>query len=112
MIYSRIALSVLTLCMATQSVVAHEPLANESELRERKCSAPIRPENDQNDQQWKAFVQEVESFRTCVSDKLQWHELAAVRHNEDARLAVKRWNEFVRSSLNAPEDFPWPPEDK
>ena len=76
----------------------------------RECVAPTRPDNDQDDVQWQAFLAEVKAFRHCVSDKMQWHELAATRHNETARQEVERWNDFVRASLNAPEDFPWPEE--
>ena len=83
------------------AVLAHDNIS-------RECAAPERPENDQDDKQWQTFLQEVQAFRHCVSDKMQWHELAAVRHSETARQEVERWNEFVRSSLNAPEDFPWP----
>ncbi|MEM7097495.1 MAG: hypothetical protein AAF541_04485 [Pseudomonadota bacterium] len=91
------------------SVAAHEPVRGaDDELVGRVCSAPTRPENDQDDAQWQTFVRQVEVFRACVSDKMQWHELAAVRHNENARQAIEHWNEFVQSSLNAPEDFPWP----
>jgi hypothetical protein len=36
------------------------------------------------------------------------HEAAGRAHQEAARDAVQSWNDFVRTSLNAPGDFPWP----
>lgn len=99
-LFSLIAILVFAVC-GISPVSAHDGIV-------RECHPPERPENDQDDVAWQAFIKQVETFRHCVSDKMQWHELAAVRHNETARLEVERWNEFVRSSLNAPEDFPWP----
>ena len=57
------------------------------------------------------FVAEIDAFRECVNAKMQWHEQAVQVHNDNARQVVALWNEFVQTSLNAPEDFPWPEEE-
>ena len=87
----------------TQACLAHE-------LAPADCNAPIRPVDDQNDLLWQAFLNEIDVFRDCVTQQMAWHEQSAKRHQAEARDAVEDWNAFVRDSLNAPEDFPWPPE--
>ncbi len=73
------------------------------------CTPPVRPENDQDDHLWRAFLREVDTFRQCVNDKMEWHRAAAAAHEQNAREVVQTWNRFVQVSLNAPEDFPYPP---
>ncbi|TVS14325.1 MAG: hypothetical protein EA417_15300 [Gammaproteobacteria bacterium] len=73
------------------------------------CHAPGRPADDQEDRRWQAFLQDVDSYRACISDFAAESERAAVAHREAARKAVADWNDFVRRELNAPADFPWPP---
>lgn len=82
---------------------AHDPMQN-------VCLAPERPQNDQDDVLWDRFIREVDEFRDCVSDRMRWHQRAAAEHSGHAEVAVDAWNDFVRTSLNAPEDFPWGPE--
>ena len=77
-LFSLIAILVFAVC-GISPVSAHDGIV-------RECHPPERPENDQDDVAWQAFIKQVETFRHCVSDKMQWHELAAVRHNETARL--------------------------
>ena len=96
-----IALVLLTVC---STVFAHEPMSD-------ACSPPERPADDQNDVLWQAFMNEIDGFRNCVNDKMVWHEAAADKHNDNARQVVTLWNDFVQTSLNVPEDFPWPLED-
>ena len=93
-------LAILLLASSGASL-AHEPMAH-------SCTAPERPEDDQNDVLWQQFMSEIDAFRACVNDKMQWHQSAADAHQQEAREIVDLWNEFVRTSLNAPEDFPWP----
>ncbi len=81
------------------------------EFTEPECFAPSRPVDDQNDAAWQDFLDDIDEFRACTAKKMERHEAAVLDHQESARLAVAAWNEFVRTSLNAPEDFPWPPED-
>lgn len=73
-----------------------------------RCSAPARPHDDQNDVLWQQFLDDIEQFRACVQNRMQAEEQAASAHQAAARAAVEDWNTFVRTSLNAPEDFPWP----
>ena len=73
-----------------------------------QCVAPDRPDNDQDNAAWQQFLTDVDNFRQCVSNVMRDHEDAAVEHRADARSIVDEWNYFVRASLNAPEDFPWP----
>jgi len=90
--------------MSGAMAFGHEPMSH-------VCVAPERPVDDSNDELWQQFMSEIDVFRECVNDKMQWHQSAAQMHHENAREVVTLWNEFVQGSLNAPEDFPWPPED-
>ena len=74
------------------------------------CVAPDRPIDDQNDALWQQFLEQIDAYRECVSATKDAHEAAVVAHQQAARLVVEDWNSFVRTSLNAPEDFPWPPQ--
>ena len=98
-----VRLSAVVLLLASTSLAAHEPMRH-------ACDAPERPVNDSNDELWQQFVSDIDAFRDCVNDKMQWHQSAANIHEENARQVVNVWNDFVQTSLNAPEDFPWPPE--
>jgi len=75
------------------------------------CAAPTRPADDQNDILWQQFLDDVAAFRVCISDFVDANRAAATAHTEAARAATLDWNGFVRSGLNVPEDFPWPPEE-
>ena len=83
---------------------AHEPMAH-------GCTAPLRPADDQNDALWNQFLADIDRFQTCVTNAADRHQAASDAHQRAAFAAVDAWNDFVRSSLNAPEDFPWPPEE-
>lgn len=85
-------------------VIAHEALYSD-------CVGPERPVDDANDVLWQRFLAEIDTYRACVRRVMDQHQLAASEHQAAARSAVTSWNEFVRTSLNAPEDFPWPPDD-
>ena len=85
-------------------VLGHEPMAHD-------CVAPKRPANDQDDRLWAQFLAEIEVFQTCITSAADRHQAASDAHQRAAFAAVDAWNDFVRTSLNAPEDFPWPPED-
>lgn len=76
---------------------------------EHGCSAPQRPVDDQNDRDWQEFLRAVDGFRACISNYAAANHTAADRHREHANAAIVEWNEFVRTRLNVPEDFPWPP---
>lgn len=75
------------------------------------CQPPSRPAEDQDDRLWQAFLADVDRYRACISDFTARSESAAAAHREAARTAVADWNAFVRRELNAPADFPWPPEE-
>ncbi len=96
-------LALILLCLGV-TAHGHEPMVH-------ACTPPERPANDNNDQLWQAFMVDIEAFRNCVNDKMDWHQAAADAHNDNARQVVTLWNDFVQTSLNAPEDFPWPPQD-
>ena len=72
------------------------------------CVAPVRPEDDQNDDLWQQFLGEIDTFQSCITLEADRHQAAADAHRQAAMDAVDDWNRFVRDSLNAPEDFPWP----
>ena len=94
----------LGLCLAVP-LAAHEPMRHD-------CVAPVRPVDDQNDRLWSAFLGEIDAFQSCVTAAADRHQAAADAHHQAAREAVDAWNRFVRTSLNAPEDFPWPPPER
>lgn len=97
-------LAVLTaVACAAAPVAAHEPMSHD-------CAAPARPQDDQNDLLWNQFLGEIERFQSCITESADRHQAAADAHQRAAFAAVDAWNDFVRTSLNAPEDFPWPPE--
>ena len=74
------------------------------------CVSPTRPADDQNDVLWNKFLADIDTFQACINENVARHQAASSEHQETARLTVERWNRFVKQSLNAPEDFPWPPE--
>jgi hypothetical protein len=74
------------------------------------CDAPTRPADDQNDLLWQHFLDDVDTFRACISNFAEANHEAAGIHNEVANQATLDWNRFVRAELNVPEDYPWPPE--
>lgn len=92
----------LTCCFVC-SVSAHQP-------RQFDCAAPTRPADDQNDESWQKFLDEIDFFQACINATVERHQAASREHQEAARSTVNAWNRFVQQSLNAPEDFPWPPE--
>lgn len=101
---ARVFLTVVVAVLATLPAVAHEPMAHD-------CVAPERPEDDQNDLLWSHFLEEIDGFQTCISGAADRHQAASDAHQRAAFAAVDAWNDFVSTSLNAPEDFPWPPEE-
>lgn len=81
------------------------------DITQDECHAPVRPVDDQNDLLWQEFLDAIDAFRECTNRHMEWHQQAVSAHQAQARGAVEQWNEFVRTSLNAPQDFPWPPEE-
>ena len=98
----KIAVILLTVPLSG-AVSAHEPMTHD-------CVAPVRPEDDQNDVLWAEFLAGIDEFQTCITAAADRHQAASDAHQRAAFAAVDAWNDFVRTSLNAPEDFPWPPE--
>ncbi len=82
----------------------HEPMTHD-------CVTPVRPANDQDDRLWNQFLSEIDAFQRCVTAAADRHQAASDAHQRAAFAAVDAWNDFVRTALNAPEDFPWPPEE-
>lgn len=81
-------------------------------MRQHDCVSPVRPVNDQDDQLWQRFLDDIDGYRACINREMEWHQSAALDHQQQAKVVVDEWNEFVRTNLNAPEDFPWPPEEE
>ena len=96
-------LLLLLICSWTQPAVAHVPMTLD-------CVAPDRPSNDQDDVLWNQFLGDIDTFQSCISRESERHQAASDEHQRAAFAAVDAWNDFVRTSLNVPEDFPWPPE--
>lgn len=74
------------------------------------CRAPLRPADDVDEATWNRFLAGVDGYRSCISDFVTANHQQADAHREAANAATTAWNDFVRDSLNVPEDFPWPPE--
>jgi len=100
----RILLAAIVAAVLMPAAFAHAPPPRHD------CQAPSRPADDQNDVLWQRFLDDVDAFRACISDFVAANQAAATAHTEAARRATLDWNAFVRSDLNVPEDFPWPPE--
>jgi hypothetical protein len=101
----------MMISLACASIVAWSFAALAHQPMEHDCVAPVRPENDQDDVAWHRFLEEIDAFQSCVTAHADRHQAASEAHQRAAFAAVDAWNDFVRSSLNAPEDFPWPPEE-
>lgn len=91
--------------LAAAGAYAHSPAPAHG------CEPPTRPADDQNDLLWQRFLADVDAFRACISDYAERNHAAAETHREAANAATLEWNRFVRSDLNVPEDFPWPPQE-
>lgn len=103
----RVQLAVLlAAALALPAAVGHAPPPHHG------CQAPTRPADDQNDVLWQGFLDAVDRFRGCISDYASANRAASEAHNRAANEATLDWNRFVRSDLNVPEDFPWPPEQR
>ncbi len=98
-------LTALLLVMVPFPARSHEPMTID-------CVAPVRPADDQNDVLWHKFLAGIDAFQTCITEAADRHQAWADEHQRAAFAAVDMWNDFVRTSLNAPEDFPWPPEER
>lgn len=72
------------------------------------CARPVRPPDKTDDVVWNAFVDRMDAYRGCMSTFIEANHQAADHHRAAANAATDEWNEFVRTSLNVPEDFPWP----
>lgn len=105
-VYPRLLLTVgLTVAsIMAGSAAAHTPSPA------HHCEGPSRPADDQNDALWQRYLADVDAFRACISDFVDANQAEARAHSEAARQATADWNGFVRSELNVPEDYPWPPE--
>ena len=90
--------------LAAGPAFAHQPMTHD-------CVTPVRPVDDQNDEHWHRFLAEIDAFQACITAAADRHQAASEAHIRAAHAAVNDWNDFVHNSLNAPEDFPWPPED-
>lgn len=89
--------------LAAAGVYAHSPVPAHG------CETPTRPADDQNDELWQRFLADVDAFRACISDYAESNHAAAESHRQAGNAATRDWNQFVRTDLNVPEDFPWPP---
>lgn len=82
-----------------------------AEAPSHDCVRPVRPPDKNDEVVWNTFVDRMDAYRACMSAFIETNHRAADHHRAAANAATDEWNEFVRSSLNVPEDFPWPPPD-
>lgn len=74
-------------------------------IPEAPCVEPVRPARE-DVARWNAFVDDVDGFRACINAFVESQYSAADVHRLAAERAATRWNDFVRTHLNVPEDFP------
>lgn len=104
--WCRTGLAVLWLtlaCLTLPPAYGHEPVDAPG------CSAPRRPVDDQDDVLWQRFLDQVDGFRACISTYAEVNHRASATHRDAANRATVAWNRFVRTELNVPADYPWPP---
>ena len=75
------------------------------------CAEPVRPPDKNDVDVWNRFMDQVDAYRSCMSAFIAANHAAAEQHRTAANAATAEWNAFVHSSLNVPEDFPWPPQE-
>jgi hypothetical protein len=83
-----------------------------SEPPTHTCMQPTRPPDKNDAEVWNRFIDQVDTYRSCMSQFIAENQQAAELHRAAANAATEEWNTFVHSSLNVPEDFPWPKPDK
>jgi hypothetical protein len=76
------------------------------------CVQPTRPPDKTDVDRWNHFMDQVDVYRSCMNAFIAENHAAAERHQAAANAATTEWNAFVHNSLNVPEDFPWPPQEK
>ena len=92
----------LVLCLAFAHSNADTP------VRAPNCEPPQRPNEDVEKYVWDQFLASVETYRVCISTYVERNQQASDAHRAAANQATLGWNEFVRTSLNAPKDYPPP----
>ena len=105
MTHRTVARKVIVLCLAFSSTFAF----GHTEPPTHACIQPMRPPDKNDADVWNQFIDQVDSYRSCMNAFIAENHEAAERHRAAANAATEEWNTFVRSSLNVPEDFPWPP---
>ena len=102
-----LALGITVLSIACPgAALAHEP----AHLGDPSCIPPTRPSDNVSAQLWQRFLDDVDRFRACTQQSMEQHQAEARNHQKAAKTAAAAWNDFVRDSLNAPEDFPHEPD--
>lgn len=96
-------LACMVLCLAFAYGNADTP------VRAPNCEPPERPNDDVEEHIWEQFRASLQTYRVCISTYVERNQLASDAHRAAANQATLEWNEFVRSSVNAPKDYPWPP---
>jgi hypothetical protein len=100
--------SIAVLLLSIASLAARPGFGAEEPLQPR-CIEPVRPPDKTDSVAWNRFVDQVDVYRSCMNAFITENHAAADRHRAAANAATETWNQFVHSSLNVPEDFPWPP---
>jgi len=98
-----------TLLLMAAALVAPPSLADAEPPLHPACVQPVRPPDKSDSVAWNRFVDRVDVYRSCMNAFITESHAAADRYRAAANAATEAWNEFVHSSLNVPEDFPWPP---
>ena len=100
----------LVLPMLSAAALARDALAVHGIAPDR-CEAPRRPADEVAEPVWQQFLADVDRYRDCIDRRVTAEQAAAAAHDARARAAADAWSRFVRESLNAPQDYPWPADD-
>ena len=63
------------------------------------CTEPYKPYEFSDDWEYQNFLNEVDSYRDCISTFVEEQREAAQRHLEAADEAVEQWNRYVQYEL-------------
>lgn len=94
------------------AVLVAQPSLAAAEPPHPDCVQPVRPPDKSDAVAWNRFVDRVDVYRSCMNAFITANHAAADRYRAAANAATEEWNQFVHSSLNVPEDFPWPPPER
>ncbi len=100
----------ISVMMVTAAVASPNRLeAPQVSVPAPECQLPERRSQADREQMWDEFMMQTDAYRDCMNRYIRYHHAASNAHRAAANAATEQWNQFVRDSMNVPQDFPWPP---